>query len=107
MDALRLMEAVDQKGQRIPFDIKGVKFNRKSREGGSIYSHANCVLPYGVETPKKGSNQAANIERDTKRPNHYKNATRNIQTATGDLVKINIWLIQHFTFQGELYEIIL
>lgn len=108
IDALRLMEEVSQ-GARVRFDIKGTKYNRKQKTGGGVYHYRNAQLPYNLNPkPSTQSTSEAGVA-SNRNPNHYKNATRNIQLdGVKEIKKVNIWLIEQITFHntGITYQVI-
>lgn len=64
-DAMRIMAAVDNGGQPIPFDIEVCELNIKAQTGGKRVTYNNCTLLRSKKDPGKN-------------PNHWDNVTRNI-----------------------------
>lgn len=67
-DAMRIMVAVDNGGQPIPFNLTVGELNVKAQTGGKNTSYTGCTL-VGAGKSRKNS---------PKNPNHWKNMTRNI-----------------------------
>lgn len=110
IDALRLMEEVVN-GERVRFDVKGTKYNRRQKAGGGVYHYRRAQLPYRLNPSQALAPTAnkADAVPANKQPNHYKNATRNIQVeGSKDIKKLNIWLIDQVTFHntGKTYQVV-
>lgn len=92
-DALRLIEAHDERGEPIPFSMKWVTHNRSNKTGGKFKSVNRAVIS-GAEksaNPQKFKHQ---WRKEKKNPMHSKNATRNIKCLDSKKIyKVNIWLI--------------
>lgn len=97
-DALKLMDRLDQKGQPIPFSITILTANRSLDKGGKWLELKGCILA------KHNNNLPQHARRvdgggGSRKPNHYENATRNIQSPDGSITKVHIRLIK--TFNGQ------
>jgi hypothetical protein len=99
-EVLELMDQVDSSGINASFDIKFVTFNKKFETGGEIIEvkgGRKCLteakkdgkIIFGIES--KGANIL-----QSKKPDHYIQATRNILLPNGEIRKIHIRLIIEF-----------
>lgn len=104
--ALNEMEAVDQMGNPIPFNIEFVTANEATGEGGEIKRYVNAImLSHNHHRVNKGK-KIRQIKSSRKRANHWRNATRNIQLKGDNRIrKINIWLITQFNDEPVVYNI--
>ncbi|MFN3802866.1 hypothetical protein [Belliella pelovolcani] len=94
-DALRLMDRLDHKSIPVPFSVTFYTADRRRGTGGekktisgAILSKHNKFLPQHVRRVDGfgGSRKAR----------HYENATRNIQSPDGEIIKVHIRLITAF-----------
>lgn len=94
VDALNIMDAVDQNGVPLKFSISFVK--KSTGEILRIPSASKPRLSRRVELRHKHS-QEHMPEHQKKNPNHYLNQTRNIQIASSkEIRKVCIRLITEF-----------
>lgn len=95
-DALAIIDQKDVKGNAFPFNISFRSLQRNSKTGGKMY-HYNQVKKL-VRTPTV-SNTASliksvqSLETPERKPNHFRNRTRNLELQNGDIKKIHIRLI--------------
>ena len=103
IDALNLMDEVDKEGSPVPFSIKYVTYNRKSKTGGEVISIAHamkCVTKRGGKVVYDGRQKSGS----KRNPNHFKNSTRNLNIAGTDQIrKCNIRLITEFNGQKVIW----
>lgn len=95
IDALNLMDAVDTSDQPIPFSIRYMTV-----DGEEVY------IEKGIKCIGKKGGQVtfAKPIRSKKKPNHFKNATRNIYIPqSGQIRKCKIRLITQFNGQKVVY----
>lgn len=90
-------------GSAEPFSIAYVKYNRRENSGGDIARYDSCLC---TGTRAKGTRQEKSRqalvkpeqrEKQAKNPNHFLNATRNLQVLPSFVIrKLHIWLIIEF-----------
>lgn len=91
--AIELIERANDKGEPIPFDIEVRTFNKYNSSGGSYKIYKNVTLLVGEKLKGKAFIQVEHFfrkEKARKNPNHWDNATRNIQVKPGVVRKIHI-----------------
>lgn len=97
IDALNLMDDFDRNGNPVPFQIKFF-----TMEGEPI------IIEQGVKCIGKKNGQVVFDKPNTtkkakKNPDHFKNATRNIQLPNGQIRKCKIRLITEFNHKKVVY----
>ena len=103
VDALNLMNEMDQEDKPVPFSIKFVTFNRRNDTGGELISIDQAVK---CITKRKGKivYDLRKMTTQKKPPNHFKNSTRNINiVGTDQIRKCNIRLITEFNGQKVIW----
>lgn len=90
-------------GSAEPFSIAYVKYNKRDGSGGDIARFDSCLT---TGTRPKGTRQeksrqvlvnSEQREKPARNPNHYLNATRNLQVLPSFVIrKLHIWLIIEF-----------
>ncbi|NQZ79124.1 MAG: hypothetical protein HRT61_23850 [Ekhidna sp.] len=100
-EALRQMDKRDAEGNPVRFKIKWHTFNRSTQAGGELKLLKQATILTSKPGKSKGERTAQAEEPKTKRnPNHFTNATRNIQCAeSNEVKKLNIFLITEFNGQ--------
>lgn len=96
----------DSSGNAIPFSIEFRTFNRNNKMGGVLKKYDGAKLLVGKKLEGKPFVAAEHFyrtERVRKNPNHYENTTRNIETATGRIVKLNFRYITKFNGKEVIY----
>lgn len=96
---VELMKMTDEKGNAIPFDIEVRTFNKNNSTGGSYRIYKGAKLLIGKKLKGKKFIEADHffrIDKVRKRPEHWRNATRNIELKTGQIVKVKIRYIIKF-----------
>ena len=96
---VQLMKRVDEKGQAVPFNISVRTFNKNNKSGGRLDSYNGAKLLIGKKLKGKEFIEAEHFFRQgktRKNPNHWANATLNIETPTGRIVKAKIRYIIKF-----------
>ena len=104
-NCLAIINAKDVKGNPIPFSLKVYSLNRNSKKGGvlKVYENAKLLNSKKFERNLENLTKQATAEvKDTKNPNHFKNRTRNIELANGDIKKIHVRLIDSINGQKVL-----
>lgn len=105
--ALQIIEAKDEKGNPIPFDISFRTLQRNSKTGGALRTIRSAKLLVSVAkqcpTNHQLIKQLQQPNRIKKSPNHYANRTRNIQKPNGDIAKVRIRLIVSINNQKVVY----
>lgn len=89
-DMLAEMRKTDRNGNPIPFDVTFVTCDRQRNTGGKVKSLTGAYM---------NRTELDRTERERKKTGvqyHYRNATRNLKTANGDLTKVHIYLITRF-----------
>ena len=84
-----------------PFSIAFVTFNRKRKEGGEVKRYTNCISTgtrnKGERKPTANPVTVAPANATSKRPDHFRNATRNLQLLPSRQIrKLHILLITEF-----------
>jgi hypothetical protein len=104
---LEQMEAIDRKGNAVPFDVKFVTANEKTGEGGDIKHYPFAVMLTNRSNRVNASDKPKAIAHRRKKANHWENATRNIQLlGSGKIKKIHIWLITEFNGEKVVWNIL-
>ena len=100
------MERVNEKGEAVPFDMEVWTYNRHNKSGGDLkkYTGAKLLIPKKM----KGkifvvAEHQFREDKKRKNPNHWQNATRNIETQSDMVRKINIRLIKKFNDLEVIY----
>ncbi len=97
---LETMRQLDEEGNPMPFSMEVRTWNNQNKMGGKLKIYDHAFLCMAKEKTKVRdwvkvlSVKTKEVKR--KRPNHYKNYTRNIELSTGEVKKINILLITKF-----------
>ncbi|PRY90576.1 hypothetical protein CLW00_101239 [Mongoliibacter ruber] len=89
------MDRLNHKGEAIPFSIGFFTANRRKDTGGkfieidgAILSKHNKALPLHMRRVDGFGG--------SKKPSHYANSTRNVQSPDGSITKVHIRLIKKF-----------
>ncbi|WP_281980469.1 hypothetical protein [Tenacibaculum mesophilum] len=93
-EALAIVDAVDEKGRPLPFDITFRTLQRNSKTGGKLYTY-NQVVKYR-KLKSDNPNYLKQVQTPVKRhrnPNHFANRTRNLELQNGDIKTVHIRLI--------------
>jgi hypothetical protein len=101
-DALKLMDRLDPRDKAIPFDLLVLSADRKRNTGGKWMELKGCILA------KHNKNLPLHARRvdgfgGSRKPSHYENATRNVQSPDGSVTKVHIRLIKTFNGQTILW----
>ncbi|MFY0628690.1 MAG: hypothetical protein JXR07_20525 [Reichenbachiella sp.] len=94
------MMRVDHRGNPVPFSIQFCTLNKKKKEGGQLITVDKAILSWntgGATTPKNDQPTKANVA--GKKPNHYRNRTRNLVLPNNEIRKVHISLITEFNGQ--------
>jgi flagellar capping protein FliD len=114
-DALQIIEAKDQDGFAIPFDISFRTLNRNSKTGGALRSYNSVTIltskskqaeSKALDISINGKTIVKNLQlanKPRKAPNHFENRTRNLQKQNGEIFKVNIRLITSINNQKVVY----
>jgi hypothetical protein len=98
-EVCQMMEQQDRAGRMRPFSITYVTHNSQTGRGGEVIHWETAALSRTNVTGTKTYNSTNFEKLKNRRPNHWKNSTRNILPLAGKEVrKLNIWLI--FEFNG-------
>jgi len=105
-DVLKQMSIKDRDGKFFPFNISVRTFNKNTKKGGKLKTYSSAKL-----LPDKNPNSiivdtVENIllpQKSLKIPNHFENKTRNIETESGEVKKINIDFIIDFNGKKVIY----
>jgi hypothetical protein len=103
---LETIKKVDVQGIAIPFDIEFRTRNKNNNTGGVLKKYQNAKLLIGTKQKGKPFIDAEHFyrkERIRKNPNHFENATRNIELENGRIIKINFRYITKFNDQEVIY----
>ena len=106
-DALKNIEQKDAEGFPIPFNISYRTLNRNSKTGGRLVTYLGATILTSLPKQRK-SNAAVLIDLQTpqkflKNPDHFKNRTRNIHKANGEIAKVHIRLIKSINNKDVVY----
>jgi len=91
--ALDIMNTRQPDGSFAPFNVAFRTFNEQTGKGGKYVFYENVrLLPEANHDKKKTETVATvlNEVKQSKRPNHYKNRTRNIEFPDGSVKTIKI-----------------
>ena len=100
-DALKIFSIKDAKGMYQPFDISYRTFNETTKKGGKLKQEQGVkYLPSAKYSTVEAVKQS---EKMAKPPNHFKNRTRNIELANGDIKTIRIDFIISINNQKVIY----
>jgi len=95
-DAIAVIDRVDKDGNSFPFDIVFRTLNRNSKRGGRLVEYKQVVKSTTRKKDASKHSLLASIHKTeivNKKPNHFKNRTRNLQLQNGEIKKIHIRLI--------------
>ncbi len=104
LEVIRLKEVLQRLDTSAePFSISYVKLDRRKKKGGEIVRFEKCLA---TRSRAKGTRsdkiriikiQPSPEPKATKKPNHFANATRNVQVLPSFVIrKLHIWLILEF-----------
>lgn len=92
------MEHLDTSAE--PFSITYVTYSKSSRQGGTVKRYSNCISTGTRNKGERKQKVRTTVQvptGTTKRPDHFKNATRNLQLLPSRQIrKLHIWLIIEF-----------
>ena len=92
---ITLKEALDIIDSGQYFDIRFITCNLQKKTGGEQYDLKKvCKYKNPSHSQQKAIEAAQAKTKNSKNPNHYENATRNLKLENGELVKIHIRLIR-------------
>jgi hypothetical protein len=103
---LEEIKKVDANGLAVPFDIEFRTFNSQNKGGGGLKVYEGARLLIGKKLEGKEFNPKSFFyrnERERKNPNHWQNRTRNIETPSGQIRKLNILYITKFNGNEVIY----
>lgn len=90
---LEMMKQKDALGNPVHFDIEVRTFNKYNKTGGVYKIYKNAKLLVGEKLKGKQFIEAEHFyrkHRSRKNPNHWDNATRNIELESGQIKKIKL-----------------
>ena len=93
-------------GKFFPFSVSVRTFNKNTKKGGKLIAYSNARLLADKNPNAVFVDTMENILLPTKSlklPNHFENKTRNIETETGEVKKINIDFIIDFNGKKVIY----
>lgn len=93
-EALAIVDAVDEIGRPLPFDITFRTLQRNSKTGGKLYTYKQVVKYRKLKSDNP--NYLKQVQTPAKRhrnPNHFANRTRNLELQNGDIKTVHIRLI--------------
>lgn len=99
-EVLSEMRKLNEQKQPVPFSISVWSFNIQNKRGGKLIHYEKAVL---MQPPKQKGVKRLADPTPFKNPNHWKNRTRNIKIATGEIKKINILYIAKFNGKTVVY----
>jgi len=94
MGVIKLSEALKEMQSGNLFSIRYVTADKSRNSGGDIKEYDGCRLSRRAASDTEAP--VFTTGNPTKRPNHYRNRTRNIVLANSDVRKVNVWLIIGF-----------
>ena len=95
-EAMAIIDAVDTNGNAIPFDVSFRTLNRNSKTGGRLITYKQVKKTQSkLSLPSKSYllHQVTTPSGIKRKPNHFKNRTRNVVLQNGEKRKIHIRLI--------------
>jgi len=98
-DVLQIMNELDVSGQPVSFHLKFVTLDRQRKTGGEIIEVHQARKFIGIRAGKMIFDTRDHYNSDkseSRNPNHWSNATRNIILPNKQLRKIHIRLIIEF-----------
>lgn len=106
-NVLEQMELKTPEGYAVPFDIEVREFSFQNKTGGKyrVYNDARLLIskPKTKTIKKNLLNNLFSKNKLWRNPNHFKNQTRNIELANGEIKKINIRFIIKFNGKNVVY----
>lgn len=106
-EVLTEIDKKDTKGNAVPFSCLVYTLNRNSKKGGRLIAYKNAKLLKGKSSKKPTLTSleisASTLPKSKRNPNHFKNATRNIELPNGDIKKIHIRYIDTFNGKKMVY----
>lgn len=103
---LEIIKKLNDAEEAIPFDIEFRTYNRNNKRGGVLKRYRRAKLLIGKKTKGFKELEADHFyrqQRVRKNPNHWANRTRNIETSSGRIVKLNIMYITKFNGKQVIY----
>lgn len=100
-NALKLMAQKDARGMFVPFDIEYRTFNEQTKKGGKLKKYYG--VKYLPDAKQSSEQDVVDAEKQLKAPNHFKNRTRNIELATGEIKTIRIDFIVSINNTNVIY----
>lgn len=100
------IKKTDSQGNAVAFDIEFRTRNKNNNTGGVLKKYAGAKLLIGTKQKGKPFIDAEHfyrVERVRKNPNHFENATRNIELENGRILKLNFRYITKFNGQEVIY----
>lgn len=97
----------DSNKNPVPFSCAVYTLNRNSKKGGQLIQYENAKLLVGTKktnlSEKAMTVVASTLPKEKRNPNHFKNATRNIELSNGEIKKIHIRFIDTFNGKKMVY----
>lgn len=105
-EVLEQMNKKDNRQNAVPFSCSVYTLNRNSKKGGRLIQYENVKLLVGKKATL--SEQALFVSASTlpkvrRNPNHFKNATRNIELQDGKIKTLHIRYIDTFNGKKMVY----
>lgn len=95
-EVIAIIDRVDKVGNAVPFDIAFRTLQRNSKTGGRLVTYKQVKKARSKKGVPTKASLLASVQSPTglkKKPNHFKNRTRNLQLQNGEIKKIHIRLI--------------
>lgn len=92
-EVLKIIQLKDRNGAAFPFDIKYRTFNSQTKQGGNLKEYKGVKHIPNANPHKELETNAFNIletVKKKKKPNHFKNRTRNIELLNGTVRTVRI-----------------
>lgn len=103
---LEQIKKTDVQGNAVVFDIEFRTRNKNNNTGGILKKYERAKLLIGTKQKGKPFIDAEHFyraERVRKNPNHFENATRNIELESGRIIKFNFRYITKFNGLEVIY----
>ncbi len=104
-EVLKSMDAVDESGRPLSFDLEVRTFSRQNKTGGNMRFYNGVRKPVAkvFQKAKTDIEKLFSQEKERKNPYHFANRTRNIELADGSIKKVNYLFIIKFNGKKVVY----
>ncbi|AWW32441.1 hypothetical protein DN752_21100 [Echinicola strongylocentroti] len=105
MKIIHLNEALEEMKKPEPFSITFITCDKSRKTGGDILTLDRVLLSRNEDAGHRHNFESPepNVTQWTKRPSHYRNATRNVVLPNGHRRKFHIRLLLYFNGKKVFY----